>query len=150
MVLNFPSADIYDKCMATITNNHFEDDEITNVITSYSIHYTKLYESFDDSGNLSRDNTFLWGRTSIEGTIGGMEFDISPNSFFQVNNVQTLKLYDVVKEFCSLTGEEVVFDLYCGVGTIGMHVAEGAKKVFGIESVVEAVEDAQKNSYNFV
>ncbi len=103
-------------------------------------------KSFDDSGNLSRDNTFLWGRTSIEGMIGGMEFDISPNSFFQVNNVQTLKLYDVVKEFCSLTGEEVVFDLYCGVGTIGMHVAEGAKKVFGIESVVEAVEDAQKNA----
>jgi len=103
-------------------------------------------KSYDDSGNLSRDNTFLWGRNAIEGVIGGMEFDISPNSFFQVNTSQTLKLYDTVKEFCALTGSETVFDLYCGVGTIGMHLADGAKKVYGIESVVESVEDAQKNA----
>ena len=103
-------------------------------------------KSYDDGGNLSRDNKFLWGRASIEGEIGRMEFDISPSSFFQVNTIQTLKLYDVVKKFCGLTGNEVVFDLYCGVGTIGMHVANDSKKVFGIESVVDSVEDAQRNA----
>ena len=108
-----------------------------------SIFQNKVY---DDSGNLSRENTFLWGRTSIEGKIGNMEYDISPNSFFQVNTEQTLKLYDTIKDFCSLAGNETVFDLYCGVGTIGIHIADGAKKVYGIESVVDAIEDAQKNA----
>ena len=103
-------------------------------------------KSYDEGGNLSRDNTFLWGRESIDGEIGQMEFDISPNSFFQVNTVQTQKLYEIISDFCSLQGDETVFDLYCGVGTIGMYVANDARKVFGIESVVDAVEDAQKNA----
>ncbi|MEX1377823.1 MAG: 23S rRNA (uracil(1939)-C(5))-methyltransferase RlmD [Eubacteriales bacterium] len=103
-------------------------------------------KSYDDSGNLSRENTFLWGRESIEGEIGEMEFDISPNSFFQINTVQTQKLYEIVRDCCSLEGDETIFDLYCGVGTIGMYVAKDAKKVYGIESVVDAVEDAQKNA----
>ena len=108
-----------------------------------SIFHNKTY---DDSGNLSRDNTFLWGMHSIEGEIGDMKFDVSPNSFFQINTVQTHKLYEIVKDYCSLTGDEIVFDLYCGVGTIGMYVAGDAKKVYGIESVVDAVENAQKNA----
>jgi len=103
-------------------------------------------KTFENGGNLSRDNTFLWGRKSIEGEIGDMEFDISPNSFFQINTIQTEKLYETVKDFCDLKGSETVFDLYCGVGTIGMYVAKGAKKVYGIESVVDAVENAQKNA----
>ena len=108
-----------------------------------SIFHNKTY---DDGGNLSHDSTFLYGMKEIEGEIGHMKFDISPNSFFQVNTKQTLKLYDIVKEFCGLKGDEVVFDLYCGVGTIGMYVAHDAKKVYGIEAVMDAVENAQRNA----
>lgn len=108
-----------------------------------SVFHNKTY---DDGGNLSRDNTFLYGMKEIEGQIGKLKFDISPNSFFQINTEQTLKLYDIVKEFCDLKGSETVFDLYCGVGTIGMYVAKDAKKVYGVESVMDAVENAQKNA----
>ncbi|MGI6731748.1 MAG: 23S rRNA (uracil(1939)-C(5))-methyltransferase RlmD [Anaerovoracaceae bacterium] len=88
----------------------------------------------------------LAGKPTILDQIGDFNIEISPGSFYQVNPVQMVKLYDKAKEYAGLTGEETVLDLYCGVGTIGLYLASGAKKVIGIESVKSAVIDANRNA----
>ena len=75
-----------------------------------------------------------------------LEFKIGPKSFFQTNSEQALKLYSITREFASLTGNEVVYDLYTGTGTIANFVAHNAAKVIGIEFVPEAIENAIENS----
>jgi 23S rRNA (uracil1939-C5)-methyltransferase len=89
---------------------------------------------------------FLWGREYITDKIGENVYRISPLSFYQVNPVQTKKLYDLVLEFAGLTGKETVWDLYCGTGTISLFLARRAKKVYGVEIVPQAVEDAKENA----
>lgn len=88
----------------------------------------------------------LWGQDYIEDTIGDVKFQISPLSFYQVNPVQTEALYGRVLEFAGLSGSETVWDLYCGIGTISLFLAKQAKKVYGIEIVPQAVEDARRNA----
>ncbi len=88
----------------------------------------------------------LWGAEYIEDTIGGIKFRISPLSFYQVNPVQTEVLYQKVLEYAQLDGEEVVWDLYCGIGTISLFLAKKAKRVYGVEIVPQAVEDARQNA----
>src|SRR5262249_24572935 len=81
-------------------------------------------------------------------TAGGKEllFKIGPKSFFQTNTLQAERLYQVTGSFAELTGKEVVYDLYCGTGSIGLFVNEGASKIIGVEAVAEAVEDAKENA----
>jgi 23S rRNA (uracil1939-C5)-methyltransferase len=76
------------------------------------------------------------------------EFIISPKSFFQTNTKQAEKLYSIARNFAQLTGEEVVYDLYCGTGSIGIFVSPLAKKIIGVELVEDAIEDAKKNAAN--
>lgn len=95
---------------------------------------------------MGRKQRLLWGRPYIEDTIGAVRFQISPLSFFQVNPVQTEKLYGKALEYAGLTGEETVWDLYCGIGTISLFLAQRAKKVCGVEIVPAAIEDAKKNA----
>ena len=78
--------------------------------------------------------------------IGNVKYRISPLSFYQVNPVQTEKLYRTALEYAGLTGNEVVWDLYCGIGTISLFLAQKAKKVYGVEIVPQAVEDARRNA----
>ena len=73
-------------------------------------------------------------------------FEISPLSFFQVNPVQTEVLYNKALEYANLTGNETVFDIYCGIGTISLFLAQKAKKVYGIEIVEDAIKDAKRNA----
>lgn len=88
----------------------------------------------------------LYGRDYIVDSIGDLQFRISPKSFFQVNPVQTEQLYGKALEFAGLTGEETVWDLYCGIGTISLFLARNAKKVYGVEIVPEAIQDAKMNA----
>ena len=88
----------------------------------------------------------LYGEGYIEDYIGDVKFRISPLSFYQVNPVQTKELYGKALEFAGLTGEETVWDMYCGVGTISLFLAKAARKVYGVEIVPEAIEDARKNA----
>ena len=88
----------------------------------------------------------LWGSDYIEDSIGGVKFQISPLSFYQVNPAQTEVLYSLVLEYAHLTGEETVWDLYCGIGTISLFLARKAKKVYGVEIIPQAVEDAKRNA----
>ena len=73
------------------------------------------------------------GKEAIEGKIGGLKFKISPKAFFQLNTKQTVVLYDEIKKACRLTGEENILDCYCGIGSIGLYLADQAKEVRGID-----------------
>lgn len=88
----------------------------------------------------------LWGQGYITDYIGEVKYQISPLSFYQVNPVQTKKLYEKALEYAGLTGHENVFDLYCGIGTISLFLAKKTKKVLGVEIVPEAIEDAKENA----
>ena len=95
---------------------------------------------------LGREVKLLWGQTYITDTIGNIKYQISPLSFYQVNPVQTEKLYGKALEFADLSGGETVWDLYCGIGTISLFLAQKAKKVYGVEIVPAAIEDARRNA----
>lgn len=88
----------------------------------------------------------LWGKPYIEDYIGDVCYRISPLSFFQVNPVQTEKLYRTALEYADLTGNETVWDLYCGIGTISLFLARKCKKVYGVEIIPQAIENARDNA----
>lgn len=88
----------------------------------------------------------VWGKDTITDFIGNIKFEISPLSFFQVNPIQTKILYEKALEFAQLTNKETVIDIYCGIGTISLFLAQKAKWVYGIEIVPEATQDAKKNA----
>lgn len=88
----------------------------------------------------------LWGETYITDTIGTIKYRISPLSFFQVNPLQTEKLYNIALDYADLKGDEVVWDLYCGIGTISLFLGEKAKQVYGVEIIPQAIEDAKINA----
>ena len=105
--------------------------------------------------NVNRENTNvimgketfrLWGRAFIEDRIGDVTYQISARSFYLVNPVQTERLYAAALEYAALQGKETVWDLYCGIGTISLFLARKAGKVYGVEIVPEAIEDARKNA----
>ena len=94
---------------------------------------------------LGKENVNIYGDGYIYDKLGNYTFKISPLSFYQINPIQTEKLYNLALEKAELTGKEVLFDLYCGIGTIGIFMASKAKKVYGIEIVEQAIEDAKEN-----
>ena len=102
----------------------------------------------EGSGNaiLGRETRCLYGKDSIEDKIGELSFSISVPSFYQVNPAQTEKIYGKALEYAALTGEETVWDCYCGIGTISLFLAQKAKQVYGLEIVPEAIENAKKNA----
>ena len=103
--------------------------------------------------NKKRNNVILgekvktiWGQEFITDKIGDISYEISPLSFFQVNPKQTWKLYSKALEYADLHGEETVWDLYCGIGTISLFLAQKARFVRGVEIVPAAIEDAKRNA----
>ena len=95
---------------------------------------------------LGDKNIVIYGSGYITDRLGEYKFNISANSFYQINPVQTEKLYNLAIECANLNKDDIVFDLYCGIGTIGIFAAKYAKKVYGIEIVEEAIKDAKKNA----
>ena len=105
------------------------------------------------SPNTRRDNIImgdsyeiLWGQGYITDYIGNVKYQISPLSFYQVNPVQTEKLYGLALEYADLKGDETVWDLYCGIGTISLFLAQKVKQVYGVEIVPQAIDDAKENA----
>lgn len=105
--------------------------------------------------NINKENTnvilgqeciTLWGEDTITDYIDNFKFNISPLSFFQVNPIQTEKLYSKALEYAGLTGEETVFDAYCGTGTITLFLSQKAKKVYGVEIIEPAIINARENA----
>lgn len=95
---------------------------------------------------LGRKTIVLWGQEYITDQIGEISYEISPVSFYQVNPVQTEKLYGLALEYADLHGEETVWDLYCGIGTISLFLAQKAKQVYGVEIIPQAIENAKRNA----
>ena len=120
--------------------NHLKNsfNEITSL--QYTINNKENDSIYD------REIKLFSGKKYINEVIDKLNFKIYPKSFFQTNINQTIKLYDLVKEFAKLKGNETVFDLYSGLGTISQFVAKNAKKVIGIESIKEAVSSAKKSA----
>lgn len=88
----------------------------------------------------------LYKEPFIVDQIGDISYQISPLSFYQINPVQTKKLYELALDYADLHGEEIVWDLYCGIGTISLFLAQKAKQVYGVEIIPQAIEDAKKNA----
>ena len=95
---------------------------------------------------LSSDNIVVYGSGYITDVLGGYKFRISPNSFYQVNPIQTEKIYKMAIEKANLNENDVMCDLYCGIGTIGIFASKYVKKVYGIEIVPQAIMDAKENA----
>ena len=95
---------------------------------------------------LGNENRVIYGDGKLNDNIGDLVFEISPLSFFQVNPVQTEVLYNKALEYAALGENDTVFDIYCGIGTISLFLAQRAKKVYGIEIVEEAIKDAKRNA----
>ena len=95
---------------------------------------------------LGKELINLWGEGHITDYIGAVQYRISPLSFYQVNPVQTERLYGTALEYAGLTGNETVWDLYCGIGTISLFLVQKAKQVYGVEIVPQAIDDARENA----
>ena len=95
---------------------------------------------------LGRDTRILYGKPTIHDKIGGLSFNISARSFFQVNTVQAEILYKTALDFAELRGHETLIDAYCGTGTIGLFMARKARRIIGVEVVSSAIADAKKNA----
>ncbi len=109
-----------------------------------SLYYAHLYQVND---SLNNGKLCLYkGSAYIEEQLGHLKFQISPNSFFQTNSLQAKIMYDKVLEYADLKGNEIVYDLYCGTGTIGLYLAKKAKKIIGVEYIEAAVKDAKINA----
>lgn len=121
--------------VAFITNKY---KEIKTIVKNINTKSTNVI--------LGQKNETLFGDGYIKDELLGVTFKISPMSFYQVNPIQTEKLYTIAIEGANLTGEETIFDLYCGIGTIGICASKYVQKIYGIETVPEAIEDAKENA----
>ena len=118
------------------------DEETTYKIKSICLNINK-----DKTNRILGEKVVpIYGQTYIEDRIGNITYRISPLSFYQVNPEQTQKLYGTALEYADLKGNEVVWDLYCGIGTISLFLAQKAAKVCGVEIVPQAIEDARENA----
>ena len=111
-------------------------------MTSITINVNKKHSNVI----LGEEIRLLWGQEYITDRIGDISYQISPLSFYQVNPMQTQKLYAKALEYADLHGEETVWDLYCGIGTISLFLAQKAKFVRGVEIVPAAIENAKENA----
>lgn len=95
---------------------------------------------------LGDKNVTLYGKDKLTDSLLGLEYEISPHSFFQINHAQTELLYKKALEYAEIGKDSIVFDLYCGIGTISLSAAKSAKQVIGVEIVPDAIENAKKNA----
>lgn len=132
-------------------NNRQEREDLLNAIANEFPQITSLLYIINQKANntITDQTTLTWrGNDYIFEEMEGLKFKIGPKSFYQTNSEQAYNLYKIARDFAGLTGNELVYDLYTGTGTIANFVARQAKKVVGIEYVEDAIEDAKFNSQN--
>ena len=95
---------------------------------------------------MGKENIVIYGSGYIKDQLGKYIFKISPHSFYQVNPIQAENLYNIGVQAANISKNDIVFDLYCGIGTISLFMAQYAKKVYGIEIVEQAIQDAKENN----
>lgn len=111
-------------------------------MTSISLNFNREHTNVI----LGMEGKTIWGQDTITDYIGDVKYQISPLSFYQVNPIQTRKLYETALSYADLKGDEIVWDLYCGIGTISLFLAQKAKQVYGVEIVPQAIADAKQNA----
>lgn len=137
--------------LVTNTKDLPSKEKLINVVNQEFPEVTSIIQNINQKNTnviLGQTTITLWGKDTITDYIGEFSFSISPKSFFQVNPVQTEVLYGKALQLANLTGEETVFDAYCGAGTISLFLAKKAKKVYGVEIIPEAIENAIENAKN--
>ncbi len=135
--------------LVTNTEKIEKENELVEYITSKYPEIKTVVKNINNKNTnviLGQENKVLYGDGHIYDYLGNFKFKISPMSFYQVNPIQTEKLYSKAVEYAGLTGEETVFDLYCGIGTIGIFASPKIKKLYGIETIPQAIEDAKGNA----
>ena len=124
-------------------------EELISRLKDYNENIVSIYLNINKNRTnviLGKVNKLIYGKKYITDYIGDIKFEISPLSFFQVNPIQTKILYEKALEYADLQGNEIVYDAYCGIGSISLFLAQKAKKVIGVEIVEEAIEDAKRNA----
>lgn len=115
--------------------------EVPSITTLFYTINSKMNDSIYDLNSV-----LFSGKGFIEEKLENFKFKISPKSFFQTNTKQAEKLYSITRDFAELNGSQIVYDLYCGTGSIGIFVSKNAQKIIGVETVTEAIEDAKENA----
>ena len=135
-------------CLVINGNKLPHSDELAKVLAEIPGMTSITYSINKENTNviMGKDICEIWGQPFITDYIGNVKYQISPLSFYQVNPLQTEVLYGQALEYAGLTGNETVWDVYCGIGTISLFLAQKAKKVYGVEIVPQAIEDAKKNA----
>ena len=135
-------------CLVINGNKLPHSDELAAVLSKIPGMTSITYSINKENTNviMGKEIREIWGEPFITDYIGNVKYQISPLSFYQVNPVQTEVLYGQALEYAGLTGNETVWDVYCGFGTISLFLAQKAKKVYGVEIVPQAIEDAKKNA----
>jgi 23S rRNA (uracil1939-C5)-methyltransferase len=137
-------------CIIVINGNEIPNEkELVSEIVSNFKNVRTIVKNINTKNTnviLGRENINLYGNGYITDKLGDFVFKISPLSFYQVNPIQAEKLYNIGVESAGITNNDIVFDLYCGIGTISLFMAKYAKKVYGIEIVEEAIEAAKENA----
>ena len=137
-------------CVLVVNGNQIpkEKELISSLIQKYPNIKTIVKNVNTKNTNviLGKENINLYGNGYIKDNLGDYVFKISPLSFYQVNPIQAEKLYDIGVKAAKITKNDTVFDLYCGIGTISLFMAKYAKKVYGVEIVEQAIEDAIENA----
>ena len=135
--------------LVTATKDLPKAKEITRLLKERVPNLKSVQQNIQTYRNnviLGRETKLLWGRPTIPDGIGRLRFSISARSFFQVNTEQAAVLYEKALEYAGLNGTETVIDAYCGTGTITLFLAQKARRVYGIEVVKPAIEDAKQNA----
>jgi len=135
-------------CLVINGNKLPHDNELAAVLAEVPGMTSITYSINKENTNviMGKEIRAIWGQKFITDYIGNVKYQISPLSFYQVNPVQTEVLYGQALEYAGLSGNETVWDVYCGIGTISLFLAQKAKKVYGVEIVPQAIEDAKKNA----
>ncbi len=137
-------------CVLVVTNESFpKENELKEKLIKEFPSIKTIVKNINKKNTnviLGDKNIVIYGSGYITDKLGEYKFNISANSFYQINPVQTEKLYNLAIEGANFSKDDTVFDLYCGIGTIGIFAAKYAKKIYGIEIVEEAIKDAKENA----
>tara|TARA_B110000263_G_C15280462_1_gene498110 strand:- start:293 stop:1369 length:1077 start_codon:yes stop_codon:yes gene_type:complete len=141
-----------DQVMINIVTAYQEDELLIPIVSKLKKISPNIKSIINTINNKKSDSSYgmpqklLYGENFIVEYLNEFEFEISADSFFQTNSMQALKMYEHVRNECNLNGTEIVYDFYCGTGTISIFIAKNTKKVYGFEIVESAIKDAKKNA----
>ncbi|ODB39984.1 23S rRNA (uracil-5-)-methyltransferase RumA, partial [Staphylococcus sp. AOAB] len=139
-------------CMIILVTNgkaFKQANQLVEALVKLHPNVTSIKQNINDAHSnviMGRKSITLYGTDEIEDKLSEITFNISDQSFYQINSHQTEKLYNQALEYAQLTGNEIVLDTYCGIGTIGLYMAGKSKHVYGVEVVPSAIKDAEENA----